>query len=81
MKNNLFFGCTSPDEVQLRYDELSKVFNDQDEMLQALKTEYSVLMNVLSQPKPVEAVKEETHTLSEIIKILQQRVNPEGFTP
>jgi hypothetical protein len=50
-------------------------------MLQALKTEYSVLMNVLSQPKPVEAVKEETHTLSEIIKILQQRVNPEGFTP
>lgn len=79
MKSNLFFGCTSADEVQLRYDELSRIFTDQNEMLQALKAEYSVLMNVLSQPKPVEAVKGETFTMSDIIKCLQERINPEGI--
>jgi hypothetical protein len=75
MKSNLFFGCTSEAEVQLRFDELARIFNDQDEMLQALKTEYSVLINVLSQPKPVEPVKEETFTMSDIIKCLQERIN------
>lgn len=79
MKSNLFFGCTSAAEVQLRFDELSRIFNDQDEMLQALKTEYSVLMNVLAQPKPVEAVKEESFSMSDIIKCLQERINPEGI--
>jgi hypothetical protein len=49
MKSNLFFDCTSAAEVQLHYNELSRIFNDQYEMLQALKTEYSVLMSVLSQ--------------------------------
>lgn len=79
MKSNLFFGCTSVDEVQLRYDELSRIFNDQDEMLQSLKTEYSVLVNVLSQPKPVEVIKDETLTMSDIIKNLQEKIKPEGI--
>lgn len=79
MKSNLFFGCTSAAEVQLRYDELSRIFMDHDEMLQSLKTEYSVLMSVLSQPKPAESVKEEKASISDIIKCLQERINPEGL--
>ena len=79
MKNNLFYGCTSAAEVQLRFDELSKVFNGQDEMLNTIKAEYSTLMSVLTESKPVEAVKDETPTLSDIIKNLQERVNPEGL--
>ena len=79
MKSNLFFGCVSADQVQLRYDELNKIFNDQDEMLQALKTEYSTLMSVLTESKPVEVVKEETYTVADIIKLVQERFNPEGL--
>lgn len=79
MKSNLFYGCTSAAEVQLRFDELSKVFNGQDEMLNTIKAEYSTLMSVLNESKPVEAVKEETPTLSDIIKNLQEKVNPEGL--
>ena len=79
MRNNLFFGCTTAAEVQLRFDELSRIFNDQDEMLQALKAEYSTLMAVLSESKPAELVKEETFTMSDIIKCLEERVNPEGL--
>jgi hypothetical protein len=47
-------------------------------MLQALKAEYSTLMNVLSESKPVEAVKEKA-TVSEKIKELQGKINPEGL--
>ncbi|MCE5345395.1 MAG: ELKS/Rab6-interacting/CAST family protein [Bacteroidales bacterium] len=80
MKSNLFFGCTSIDEVQLRFDELSNVFNDQDEMLKAIKEEYSTLMSVLHDSKPVyEAVKERA-TVSDKIKELQEKVNPEGLS-
>ena len=79
MKSNLFFGCTSADEVQLRYDELSNIFKDHDEMLQSLKTEYSVLMNVLDQSKQTEPVKEETVSIFDIIKCIQERINPEGI--
>ena len=78
MKSNLFFGCTSPSEVQLRFDELSRVYKDQDEMLQSLKSEYSTLMSVLTESKPVEEVKEKV-SLADIIKVLQERVNPEGL--
>jgi hypothetical protein len=51
MKSNLYFGCTSAAEVQLRFDELSKVFAGQDEMLRVIRTEYSTLMNVLTPTK------------------------------
>lgn len=79
MKSNLFFDCTSAAEVQLRFDELSKVFNDQDEMLQVIKAEYSTLMNVLSESKPVEDIKEKA-TVSEKIAELQGKINnPEGL--
>lgn len=78
MKINQFFGCSSIDEVQLRFDELSKVFKDQDEILQILKTEYSTLMNVLGESKPSEIVKEKT-SLSEKIKELQEKVKQEGL--
>jgi|OpeIllAssembly_1097287.scaffolds.fasta_scaffold42435_1 hypothetical protein len=76
---NLFFGCSSTSEVQLRYDELSKVYIDQDEMLKAIKAEYSTLMSVLTKAKPIETVKEVTYTLADIIKNLQEKVNPEGL--
>jgi hypothetical protein len=79
MKSNLFFGCVSADQVQLRYDELTKIFSDQEEMLQSLKTEYSTLMSVLTESKPVEEVKEETFTVADIIKLVQERFNPEGL--
>ena len=80
MKINQFFGCTSTDEVQLRFDELSKVFADQDEILQILKSEYSTLMNVLSasESKPVEIVKENA-SISEKIIELQEKVKQEGL--
>ena len=78
MKKNLFFGCTSIAEVQLRFDELSKVFNDQDEMLMSIKSEYSTLMAVLTESKPVEEVKEKV-SVEDIIKILQEKVNPAGL--
>ena len=77
-KINQFFGCSSIDEIQLRFDELSKVFKDQDEILQILKTEYSTLMNVLGESKPTEIVKEKT-SLSEKIKELQEKVKQEGL--
>ena len=48
-------------------------------MLQVLKAEYSALMSVLTESKPVEAVKEEAIALSDIIKNLQQKINPEGL--
>jgi len=76
---NLFFGCSSTSEVQLRYDELSKVYIDQDEMLKAIKAEYSTLMSVLTKAKPIETVKEVTYTLADIIKNLQEKVNPDGL--
>jgi len=80
MKSNLFYGCTSTSEIQLRYDELCKVSIDQDEMLKSIKAEYSTLMSVLTESKPVvEAVKEEAATLSDIIKNLRERVNPDGL--
>lgn len=78
MKSNLFFGCTSASEVQLRFDELSRIFNDQDEMLQAIKAEYSTLMNVLSESKPVEVEKKKV-SVSEKIQQLQGKINPEGL--
>jgi hypothetical protein len=78
MKSYLFFGCTSADEVQLRFDELSKVFNNQNEMLQVIKAEYSTLMSVLSPVKPSEVVKENV-PVSEKIRELQEKINPEGL--
>ncbi|HUX59604.1 MAG TPA: hypothetical protein VMV77_21720 [Bacteroidales bacterium] len=68
MKSNLFFGCTSKDEVQLRFDELSRVFNDQDEMLNTIKVEYSTLMSVLTESNPVEAVKEKATVSENVVK-------------
>jgi hypothetical protein len=78
MKSNLYYGCTSAAEVQLRFDELSKVFGDQEEMLHALRTEYSTLMAVLTESQPVEELKEKV-SLADTIKSLQEKVNPEGL--
>jgi len=90
---NMFFGCTSTSEIQLRYDELSKIFIDQEEMLLPIKNEYSTLMNVLTESKPVvEAAKEnvtasekavdavkEKATVTEKIKELQGKIDPAGL--
>src|SRR5664280_2875881 len=72
MKTNMYFNCTTTDQVQLRYDELCKVFIDQDEMLQALKLEYSGLMSLIAEPKPVEAVIKKA-TLSDKLKELMAK--------
>lgn len=77
-KSNLFFGCVSADQVQLRFDELTKIFNDQDEMLLAIKSEYSTLMSVLTEIIPVVEEKEKV-LVSDMIKVLQEKVNPEGL--
>ena len=68
MKSNLYYGCTSAAEVQLRFDELSKVFADQDAMLRSLKEEYSTLMAVLTESKPSVEEEKEKVSLSDIIK-------------
>ena len=77
-KINQFYGCTSADEVQLRFDKLSKVYCDQDEMLKSIQEEYSTLMSVLTETKPVDKA-EEKFSMADIIKVLQERVNPEGL--
>lgn len=74
----MFFACTTADQVQLRFDELSKVFTNQDEMLLSLTSEYSTLLSVPGESKPVEEVKEKV-SVSDIIKVLQEKVNPEGL--
>ena len=74
MKTNMYFNCTTADQIQLRYDELCKVFIDQDEMLQALKLEYSTLIALLSEPKAVEAVIEKD-TISDKLKELMAKVD------
>ena len=84
MKSNLFYGCTSAAEVQLRFDDLLKVFIGQDEMLRAIRTEYSTLMNVLTpaqteQPVENEEAVKERATVAEKIKELQGKLNPEGL--
>jgi hypothetical protein len=78
MKTNLYYGCLTSAEVQLRYDELNKIFNNEDEMLQAIKNEYSTLMSVLSETIPVVEEKEKV-LVSDMIKVLQEKVNPEGL--
>ena len=77
-KSSLYFGCDSAAETQLRFDELSRIFKDQDEMLQAIKAEYSTLMNVISESKPVEVEKTKV-SVSEKIQQLQGKINPEGL--
>jgi hypothetical protein len=83
MKTNLFFGCKTSDEVRNRYDELTRVFNatnngDKNEMINTINEQYDKLMSVLDDSKTDEAVKERA-TVSEKIKELQEKVNPEGL--
>ena len=78
MTTNQFFGCTSPSEVQLRFDKLSKVYSDQDALIEILKAEYSTLMAVLTEPKTVDEEKEKV-SIEDIIKLVQERFNPEGL--
>jgi hypothetical protein len=83
MKTDFFFGCKTSDEVKQRYEELSKVFkplgnSKTNEMIIAIHDEYEKLMMVLGESKPAEAAKEKA-TVSEKIKALQEKVNPEGL--
>jgi hypothetical protein len=83
MKTNLFYGCTTSDEVRNRYDELSRVFKaanngGNNEMIETINDQYDKLMVVLNETKPVEAVKEKS-TVSEKIRELQGKINPEGL--
>jgi hypothetical protein len=75
---NMFYGCTTSNEVEQRYQELSRVFKGQDEVLKSLNEEYSTLMSVLNPVKPVEASKEKA-TLPEKIAELQGKISPEGL--
>jgi hypothetical protein len=79
MKTNFYYGCTSAAEVQLRFEELSKIYGNQEEVMLVLRNEYSTLMNVLMPSKPAEAEKEEKVTVSDIINSLQAKINPEGL--
>ena len=83
MKTNLFYGCTTSDEVRNRYDELSRVFKaanngESNEMIETINDQYDKLMVVLNETKPVEAVKEKV-TVPEKIKELQEKVDPTGL--
>jgi hypothetical protein len=71
---NFYYGCTKPNEVEQRYQELSKVYNNQDEMLKTIASEYSKLIILLGEPKPVEAA-EEKATLSDKLKELMAKVD------
>jgi hypothetical protein len=78
MKTNFFYGCTSADEVQVRFDELTKIYADQDEVLKVIRYEYAPLINVLKSAEKEEPVKEKA-TISEIIKVLQEKVGVDGL--
>jgi hypothetical protein len=71
------------DEVRQRYDELSRVFNivnngENNEMISTINDQYDQLMSVLDKPKITEVAKEKT-SITEKIKELQEKVNPEGL--
>ncbi|MBN1187336.1 MAG: hypothetical protein JXB49_33975 [Bacteroidales bacterium] len=79
MKTYYFHNsCSSKGEIQLRYDELCKLYEGQVEMLKSIRAEYSSLMAELDHKKPAEAVKERA-SISETIKALQEKVNSEGL--
>ena len=77
MNTNLFYGCNRPDEIEQRYQELSGIFKDQEEVLISLKEEYSTLMSVLSSAGQADA--KEKATVSEKIRQLQEKIDPEGL--
>ena len=77
MKTNLFLGCKTTDEVDQRYQELSRVFTCQDEMLKAIKAEYSVLMETLKITKPAEPTKEKV-TMNDMIDALHGKVKSDA---
>jgi len=77
MKTNLFLGCKTSDEVDQRYQELSRVFTCQDEMLKAIKAEYSVLMETLKIAKPVDATKKKV-TMNDMIDALHGKVKSDA---
>jgi hypothetical protein len=79
MNSKLFIGCTTSNEVEHRYQELSEVFKNQEEMIHVIDEEYSIIRSILDVPKPVEVAKENATTVSDIIQILQKKVNPEGL--
>ena len=83
MKTNLFYGCTTSDEVRNRYDELSRVFKpmnngENNEMIETINDQYDQLMLLLNESKKAEAPKEQP-TVSEKIRELQNSISPEGL--
>jgi hypothetical protein len=83
MNANLFSGCKTPSEVEQRYQELFQVFKPLDngetnEMIDLINDEYSKLREVLNKSAKVEANKEKA-TVSEKLKELQGKINPEGL--
>ena len=75
--------CTTIDEVERRYQELSGIFSplgnsETNLMMVTIRDEYSRLKEELKPIVPVEAVKNEL-TVSEKIKELQEKVDPAGL--
>jgi hypothetical protein len=78
MKTNLFVGCDSLEKVEQRFQELSRVFSGQNEMMGLIKTDYSVLRQTYSISKPVEEVKGKL-TMNAMVDALHSKVKSEGI--
>ncbi|MBE0675304.1 MAG: hypothetical protein IH591_11630 [Bacteroidales bacterium] len=78
MKTNFFVGCSIISEVEQRFSELSKVFSGQEEMLELIKADYSVLKQTHSIAKPADTNKVQT-TMNQMIDALHSKVKSEGI--
>ena len=78
MKTNLFVGCNSTKEVEQRFQELSRVFSGQNEMMGLIKADYTVLRQTQAISKPVETAKGKL-TMNAMVDALHSKVKSEGI--
>lgn len=78
MKTNLFVGCDSLEKVEQRFQELSRVFSGQNEMMGLIKADYTVLRQTHSIPKPAETAKGKL-TMNAMVDALHSKVKSEGI--
>ncbi|MCU0457655.1 MAG: hypothetical protein MUE37_01000 [Bacteroidales bacterium] len=78
MKTNLFVGCDSLEKVEQRFQELSKVFSGQNEMMGLIKADYTVLRQTHSISKQGETAKGKL-TMNAMVDALHSKVKSEGI--
>ena len=78
MKTNLFVGCDSLEKVEQRFQELSRVFSGQNELMGLIKAEYTVLRQTHSISKPVETAKGK-FTMNAMVDALHSKVKSDGI--